>query len=521
MTQMTDPFYNFPEQTRRWMDEWRVPGVAVAVIARGRPVYLQGFGQRDISRRLPVTPHTVFPIASASKAFTSLAAGMLVDEGRLDWDTPLRQALPGFAMSDPPASEQASLRDLLCHRTGLPRHDLVTYHLNAPAPDEGKGDPLDRPCSRADLLGALRFLEHSRPFRSAFQYTNLGYIAAGCLVGQVAEGDLETGWERFMQRRIFAPLGMTRSRCGLSGGPGEDDAIPYLWQNGAFGEMPLPPAGAAPDPTAPAGSICSCVTDLAAWLELHLGGGQGATPGLVSEAVRREMHTPQIAIACEAGLDAIAAYPEVGGLSYGLGWYIWNYRGRKMVFHGGELDGFKSALSFLPDEGLGVAILANCHRTVLGWLLTYNLYDRLLGLPELPWAERLQAHFRPPERPEAARRPAAGDPQVETQNLASLPSLAGQYRHPAYGCITISLQDGRLAFQYRDLRLALIPQDGDNYTLYYAPYDVHLPVHFQRDAAGAICALAAPLEPSVAPIVFRAGGGPCLPAAANRPLITV
>ncbi len=500
---MTDPLQNFPEQTLRWMGEWRVPGLAVAVISRGQPPYLQGFGWRDLDRRLPVTPHTIFPIASATKAFTSLACGLLVDEGRLSWDIPLRKALPGFAMSDPIASEQASLRDLLCHRTGLPRHDLVTYHLNA-AP---AGDCPPMPITRGGMLGSLRYLEHSRPFRNAFQYTNLGYVAAGCLVGQAGESDLETGWERFVQRRIFDPLGMTHTYPGAppaasdpAGRPGPL-ALPYQWREGAFHALPYPLAASGPDPAAPAGSICSTAADLSTWLELHLAAySRGDGPPLIPARTLREMHTPQIAIPSEPGLDAITAYPEVSDLGYGLGWYTWQYRGRKMVFHGGELDGFKSAASFLPDEGLGVAVLANAHLTVLGWLLTYNLYDRLLGLPELPWTEHLGAQFRPPDRSPQAHPPALDNRIAKNDTI--LP-VAGDYRHPAYGRITITLQDGQHFFRYRGLHLPLLHQDGENFVLYYAAYDVYLPVQFQRDANGVIAALIAPLEPSVAPIVFQ------------------
>jgi CubicO group peptidase (beta-lactamase class C family) len=174
------------------MTEWQIPGLAMAVVRRHEPPLLRCWGVCDIETGAPVAPDTVFRICSVTKSFTATALALLVDEGRLDWDMPVRAALPEFRLRDAVATEQASLRDLLTHRTGLPRHDWV--HL-------------DGHLDNAGMLAVLRHLEPSKPFRTAWQYNNLMYLVAGLVLERVS-GER---WEDFTRDRILLPLGMERA----------------------------------------------------------------------------------------------------------------------------------------------------------------------------------------------------------------------------------------------------------------------------------------------------------------------
>ncbi len=190
----------FPEYVNARLKEWIVPGAAIAIVKGGRVIFAEGFGLRDIARKLPVTPHTIMPIGSSTKAFTTLAIGTLVDEGKLDWDTPIRNYVPTFKMYDSFATERMTLRDMACHRSGLPRHELMW---------------LGSPFNREQLFDRLQYLEPNKDFRSCYQYQNLVYMAAGYIAGKIAG----TNWEQLVKERIFQPLGMTSANFSASREP--------------------------------------------------------------------------------------------------------------------------------------------------------------------------------------------------------------------------------------------------------------------------------------------------------------
>src|SRR5918911_376082 len=173
----------FADLVRATAGEWKVPGAAVAVVKDGAVIFCQGFGLRDVGRRLEVTPHTLFPIASCTKAFTTLGLAILVDEGKLDWDAPVRRYVPTFALHDPVATERMTPRDLVTHRSGLPRHDLLWYGTAY---------------TRHEIFNRLRYLEPSKDFRAIWQYQNLMYMAAGVVVEHISG----CTWEEFVQQRI-------------------------------------------------------------------------------------------------------------------------------------------------------------------------------------------------------------------------------------------------------------------------------------------------------------------------------
>ena len=274
-SKINDQLKWFGRFVRRSMKDWDIPGAAVGIVKGGRTIYTKGFSLRDVNHDLPVTENTLFGIASCTKAFTATAIGILVDEGKLAWDKPVREYLPEFKMYDPVATEQATLRDLLTHRTGLPRHDMVWSDPSA---------------TREELLKRLGHLMPSKDFRSVYQYNSLMYMAAGAVLEKV------TGqtWEQFVKERILFPVGMNDSRFWTDDFSKEDNlALGYL--NTERGIRPAPRYAGShnmPYAIAPAGSIVSNVGDMCRWLQLQMRAGKIRGNVIVSERNLSEIHTP-------------------------------------------------------------------------------------------------------------------------------------------------------------------------------------------------------------------------------------
>ncbi|HEY1381284.1 MAG TPA: serine hydrolase domain-containing protein, partial [Gemmataceae bacterium] len=329
------------------MRTWDVPGLAVVIVSPDRVMWLKGYGRRDVAADRPVTPDTVFPLASCSKAFTATLTAMLADDGKLTWDDPVRKHLPDFHLADPLADAGVTLRDLLAHRTGLGNHDFLWYHAPWPL-----AEAVRRTC-RMPL---------EKPFRTAFQYQSAMYAAAGFAVAR-AGGD---SWEALVRRRIFEPLGMASARCTTPTGEQVPDlATPY--RAGPDGRLRPTPWYVQNEPN-PAGSIHASARDLAAWLRFQIGGGTVNGRRLVSAAALAETHAPQIVLRMT---DAIrAANPDTVQMSYGLGWVIQDYRGHLLVSHGGVIDGFRTHITLMPREGYALALLSNRHQTRLNLALS-------------------------------------------------------------------------------------------------------------------------------------------------------
>ena len=300
----------------------QIPGVAVGVVERGHLSFARGFGYRDVEKHLPVTPDTLFPLGSCSKAFTATAVALLADEGRIALDTPVRTYLPDFSLLDGVASATLTPRDLLTHRSGLPRHDLFWYQA---------------PFSRDELYGRLRFLEPSGPPRTQWRYNSLMFVVAGCIVEKVS-GE---SWESFVASRILVPLDMRRTLLSAEAMEADaDHASPYAIREGSVRKIPMLKGLSA---IAPAGAVQTSVRDLARWLTFHA----TRSPGLLDEGMWRELHRP-------AAEMPESDQPEVRHRSYALGWIHESYRGHPLVTHNGAIDGFVVHVGFLPETGQGL-----------------------------------------------------------------------------------------------------------------------------------------------------------------------
>jgi len=406
---------DFAPLVRRLMARDQIPGVAVGVVERGHIVFARGFGYRDVENHLPVTPDTLFPLGSCSKAFTATAIALLADEGRIVLDTPVRTYLPDFSLEDPVASATLTTRDLLTHRSGLPRHDLFWYQA---------------PFSRDELYGRLRFLEPSGPPRTRWRYNSLMFVVAGRIVEKVS-GE---SWESFVQARILLPLNMRRTLLSAEAMETDSDhASPYAMREGSVQKIPMLKRLSA---IAPAGAVQTSVRDLARWLTFHA----TRSPRLLGEGLWRELHRPQ------AEMPA-PDQPEVQHPYYALGWIHESYRGHPLVVHNGSIDGFTVHLGFLPETGQGLILLMNRDRATAALMaLAYSAYDRLLGLEPLDWEGRLK------EMP---------TPLQDVRDIAldfPIEKVVGRYEHPAYGVLRVRAKGDKLAMQFRTLRFTLVYQ---------------------------------------------------------------
>lgn len=462
------------------MQKWKVPGLAIAVVQNGQVIYSHGFGLRDVKSNLPVTTKTIFAIGSISKSFTALSMGILNDEGKLDWDKPVRQYLPEFQLYDPVASERMTPRDLISHRVGMAGHDLIWYSSDF---------------SREELVHRLRFLQSNHDFRSGYRYNNMLVMTAGYLIGKISGQT----WEDFVRQNIFQPLQMNSSNFSvLDSQKSSDFAQPYQKDEhtGVVSQIPFHPLS----PVGPAGSINSNVEDMARYAIFQLGKGKVGERQIVSENNLGLNHTPQVPM--PAGLPS----KELGPRSYAMGWVIASYRGHPLWWHNGGIGGFYALLALLPDENFGVVILTNLlDDDPIPEIISYRLYDHLLGLEPVDWVKRTE------ER--EAKQKAAEDEELKkelserkpnTHPSHELNDYAGRYEDPAYGILTIQAAGDSLTATLNKL---WFPLHHYHYDVFEVPPDSNGAVdlgklRFLTNVDGNINAIAAPLEPDAPEIVF-------------------
>ena len=413
-------------------EAWRIPGMAAVVFHEGRVVYLKGLGVKRLGDPDPVTPDTIFPMASCTKPFTALALARLVDEGTIGWDDLVHKHLPDLHLKDRCADERMTLRDLLCHRTGMGRHDPLWYRS---------------PWTVEERLTKLPLLDPESDFRTRFEYQPVLFGAAGLAGAKAAN----LSWEELMKRRVLGPLRMTSSSAS---NPRDPARLTGFHRRDAGGKIVATPRYVWKEPD-PAGSLHSTARDLAAFLRAELGAGVGRK--FVSTDSLEEMHRPQMTVR-KSGIVQ-EANPETTQIAYGLGWAVQDYRGKLMMLHGGAIDGTRVQLTLVPDLGLGIALLTNLEGHLGNLAMSNRIVDRFLGVPkegQRDW----QGLFRKIEREEieALRergRQLRADQRPGSAPLLPLSAHVGDYVDPAYGTCRIRMADGRLTMSWGDLSSSL------------------------------------------------------------------
>lgn len=406
--------------------DWNVPGMAVAIVKNDSVLLSKGYGVRELGKAGEVTDRTLFAIASLSKAFTVASLAILVDQGRLTWDDKVIDHLPYFQLHDPYATREMTVRDLLCHRSGLHTFggDLIWYGT-----DYG----------REEVIRRLKYLKPRFSFRSAYGYQNILFLAAGEIVREVS-GRL---WDDFVKDSLFKPLGMERTNTSVSALSDDDNvAIPHTPYKGSLVTVPY----RALDNIGAAASINSNVRDLSSWIRMWLRSDSVSGAGRLSNRMKHAVWTPHTVIPLSE--SAMQTIPGRHFSTAALGWFVMDYKGRMVVTHSGGMDGMISHLVLIPEEKLGFVILTNSINGLGSWLM-YSIMDEFLGGRTRDWsAEGLIRE----EKSDARKRQQEGKHE-EARVKGSKPSLplesyAGRYRSEMYGDVKVSVEGTRLVVRF-------------------------------------------------------------------------
>lgn len=398
------------------MKEWKVPGVAIAIVKDDSVVLARGYGVQKAGDTTPVDANTIFAIGSSSKAFTAALVAMAIDDGKMRWNEPVTSYLPGFQLYDTYASRDLTIRDALSHRSGLSRGDWAWYAAGF---------------SRQEILRRVRYLKPSWGFRGLFGYQNLMYLAAGEAVATVRN----ESWDDQVKRRIFEPLGMTGSSTSITALQGRSNvASPHAELDSVVQVIPWKNI----DNIAPAGSINSSVADMSRWLRLQLGKGKFGDKQLISAGNHGEMWQPNIAIRLEGPAAGYLA-PGASLSAYGLGWFLQDFGGRLAVHHGGNIDGFSAMVAMLPEEKLGVVVLTNKDGTPAPLAIFPYVFDLFTRDAPRNWSE----NYRKLLGGMATAAAGAESALVKSRVANTRPSLAldayvGTYNDSLYGDVAIS-----------------------------------------------------------------------------------
>ncbi|MBK6469609.1 MAG: serine hydrolase [Betaproteobacteria bacterium] len=469
-----------------WLDAqrigWRVPALAVALLKDGRVIYLKAFGYRDAAQSLPANTETIFRAGSVSKAFGAATVAMLVDEGRMAWDAPVTTYVPELRFAGGDAYGGITLRDMLSHRTGLPRHELLWYN--------------NQSLTRQSLVARMPHLEMSAPLRARYQYNNLMVVLAGLAVERV------TGqtWEAFTRARLLAPMGMTRVNLSAPEMAADINHAVGHTRNGARKLVSVP---LRHDPLlGPAGAVNASIGELAKWVQLQLGRGQFDGRRLISTAAMAAMWEPLVATG-PAPTQADAPRSHVG-----LGWRIDRYRDTLRVAHGGDLNGFTSRVVLLPEKNAGLAVLVNHGSHPLPNAVTPDLLDRLLGLRPEDHASRVMARRNAAEAVALRFEAAASAPNGATPRPPRPHgAYVGRYSHPGYGELTVGTAGEALSVRYNDMPALLEYRQGELFeTRTERPEHGDfsgLKMSFQGDDKAGVIGIAADMQEGVQPILFR------------------
>ncbi len=435
---------SFTQKIETLQKEWRVPGMAVGIIKDNKVIFSRGFGYRDIAGKQPVTPQTLFRIGSCTKAFTATAIAQQVDKKKLEWEEAIIKKIPGFKLHDQWATQEANITDLLAHRSGLGRHDLLTHGacLNA-----------------EEIRQRLPKIPLSQPFRGDFRYSNLNYILAAAITQKVTG----KSWTELVRQNIFQPLGMSQSCFTLTEmKKNNNHAKPYSRNfkdfNGPLSSLTLEGCNISPA----SGGIISNLEEMLNWLKLNLQAGTFNGKQVVSPAGFRRLIAPV------SGFSYSPTKPSTAS-GYGMGWYVYFYRGRYLVQHTGIMGGYCSIVSFMPKENIAVVVLTNLKMHSLPTILNYFIYDTLLNLEP----HNFNAHYR------KAWNNIESYFQRESKKLISrqikntrysqpLSAYAGRYHHPAYGSLEVKLQGKELQ---------AIINGAVSLPLSHYHYDVWLTIH--------------------------------------------
>lgn len=454
----------FDQTIEKILKDWNVPGCGIGIVVKDKLVFAKGYGYRNMEKKLPVTPNTLFQIASNTKLFTATAIGFLVDEGKLDWDKPIKKYVPQIQFYNDNLDANVTIRDMLSHRTGISRHDGIWY----------KSD-----FSRQELFDRLKYLEPSLPLRSGFLYNNLMYAASGQVV-EILSGKT---WEKFVAEKIFTPLNMSHSLFVVEDMQKQADFMsPYYEKRDTNILLPYP-FYTKQQGLGPAGSIISTINDLSNWLITQMNGGKFKEKQVIPSTIIKETMQP-------ASITASIPdkYFENMNAVYGMGRGSSIYKGHYRVQHGGAIGGIYSNISLMLPDSVGVIVFTNgAHAGGLPGIIANTVYDKILNLDETAWSERnLKDYLKGKITDKESRKKPDVDRVPNTKPSHALAEYAGRYEDPAYGVMEINFKNDNLSFTFNNTTLPLSHYHYDRFQSPDDEIDGKWTLRFGLDAQGSV-----------------------------------
>lgn len=414
------------------LSDWKGAGFAVAVVEKDKVIYARGFGVKDMDTRQPVTPRTLFAIGSCTKAFTSTLVGQLVADGKFTYDEPVRNYLPELQFYNPDMNNLVSMRDMMSHKTGLPRHDLSWYF-----------NPLE---NRDSMLMRIRYMEPTYRPKEKYQYNNFMFFAQGV----VTEKFTRQSWEQTLSDKIFGPLEMHRSNSPYDAVKNDPDiASPHTYTSDSTLQK-VPHYNIAV--MGPAGGVYSSVLEMANWVQAWIFGGKFKGQQVIPAAHHKEAISSQTPNA--SGIPD-SAHTDISGGNYGFGWSLLNYRGHYRVEHGGAIDGFIASTAFFPTDSIGIVVLSNQSSRQIPNIVRNIISDRMLGLSRFDWNTEALDRRRLDQEAAAGAKASAADPRHDSRMQHAAADYAGLYTHPAYGTYELVVRNDSIFMRtkFKDLWL--------------------------------------------------------------------
>jgi CubicO group peptidase (beta-lactamase class C family) len=481
VAQKLQGFDAFMEKT---LKEWNAPGIGVGIVVNDKLVFAKGYGYRDYEKKLPITSTTLFPIASNTKLFTSVAAGFLVEEGKLTWDRPIRESISNIGFYDSALNNTVTLRDMLAHRTGITRHDSIWY----------KSD-----FTTKELFERLKYLEPKEQPRQLFLYNNMMYAAAGYSI------ELQSGkpWMDYVREKILKPLQMNSTVYTIADMLKQPDhGVPFTERRDSM-ELYKIPYYEETGGLAAAGAIISNIEDMSHWLIALMNDGKYGGRQILPPKVLQATLEPAISLPNTAG--ETRGWWEVLNRAYGMGRQTASYRGRLITYHGGDLPGFHSQISFMPNEHIGVIVFViGDHTAGLYNPISYNVYERLLGMDLVPWTDRaLDIRLKNKKAGTEARSKAGYGLVANTKPSHPISDYVGEYEHPAYGILKIGLKDNQLQFEFHKIRFPMTHFHYDRFDTPDDEQDGKWSVNFSTNPQGDIDRATMSLDEAEATFIRR------------------
>ncbi len=470
---------------------WKGPGFAIAIVEKNKLVYVRGFGYRNTEQKLPVTPNTLFAIGSCTKAFTASLIGTLAAKEKLDIDKPVRDYFPELTFYNADMNDKITLRDMMSHRTGLPRHDYSWYYFTT--------------SSRDSLVKRIRFLEPSAADRDKWQYNNFMFMAQGAL----AEKITHEPWEKNIRSAFFEPLGMTRSNFSVADLAKDNDAARgYEIKDTGIAENLQKMDYYAIDAMGPAGSINSSAMDMSNWLITWIHGGKFKGKEIIPAGFAKDAMSSQMIMG--SGFPDVET-KDVYFSNYGLAWMLASYRGHYRVEHGGNIDGFSTSSCFFPTDSIGIVVLCNQNNSIIPSIVRNLAADKMLGLKYKDW-NTLMKNIRDKGRQaeKAAKAAMVPTPKKEIKAYHALKDYEGLFNNPGYGTLEVLAAEDSLFMhigkkswwlkhdQYDWFEILEKDKDGKTDT---ADHGLH--AEFRTSAVGEVNEFDIPFEPTLKPLPFN------------------